>query len=123
MSIRRYLGYPLGFYDLNTRLESMIDKIGGNPVEQAAVEGILTELAMVDAAQAAAGTVTQSIGSLAKADDVAWHPITSESKGVPIDAVIRGKQLIERLRQCFGVPLAGHYYGTAEPRTGEMALG
>ena len=123
VSIRRYLGYPLGWYDLNTRLESMIDKVGSNAVEQAAVETILTELATIDGVLATAGATAQTMGSLAQVDEVRWHEITEESKGVPVDALSRGKNLIERLRQCFGVPLAGRYFGTAPPYDGQIALG
>ena len=64
VSIRRYLGYPLGYYDLNYRLESMFGKIGEIAVEQSAVETILAELATVDAVVATGGQTVQSLGSL-----------------------------------------------------------
>lgn len=124
VSIRRYLGYPLGFYDLNYRLESMMDKVGASAVEQAAVETILAELVTVDAAIATAGASASSAGSLkAIVGDVEWYNTTTESNTSSIDALGRGKMLIERLRQSFGVELGGRYFGTAPPFAGEMALG
>jgi hypothetical protein len=123
VSIRRYLGYPLGFYDLNHRLESMIIKVGSVAVEQTAVETILTELVTVDAAVASAGASASSMGSLKRADDVEWYNTATESSGSSVDSITRGKMLIERLRQCFGVPLGGRYFGTSPPFDNEMALG
>jgi hypothetical protein len=123
VSIRRYLGYPLGYYDLNYRLEAMFGKIGDIAVEQSAVEVILAELATVDAVVATGGQTVQSLGSLKKADEVEWHPITNESRGVTIDALKRGKMLIERLRQSFGVPLYGNYFGTSTTGDNGLAFG
>lgn len=123
VSIRRYLGYPLGYYQLNTALESMMDKIGAIAVEKTAVETILTELVTVDAAVGTSGTSTQTMGSLAQVDEIKWHPVTSDSQSVSIDALSRGKMLIERLRQCFGVPLMGRYFSSAAPVDSEMLLG
>jgi hypothetical protein len=101
----------------------MIDKVGGIAVEQTAVETILTELATVDAVVASSGGSSSSMGSLKKADDVEWYNTTTESAGASTDALTRGKMLVERLRQCFGVQLGGKYFGTAPPLDNEMALG
>ncbi len=126
VSIRRYLGYPLGFYDLNYRLESMMDKVGSSVVEQTAVETILTELATVDAAVASSGATASSTGALkAITGDVEWYSPSESgsSSSETVNALGRGKMLIERLRQSFGVELGGRYFGTAPPFNGEMALG
>jgi hypothetical protein len=123
VSIRRYLGYPLGGYQYNTPLESMMDKVGSIAVEQAAVETILTEMVSVDATIASGAASTSSLGSLKRADDIEWYNTTTESNNASTDARTRGKMLIERLRQCFGVPLNGRYFGTSPPNDGEMALG
>ena len=124
VSIRRYLGYPLGFYDSNYRLESMMDTVGASAVEQAAVETILAELVVVDTAIAAAGSTTSTAGSLkAIVGDVEFYNTTTESNSATVDALSRGKMLVERLRQSFGVELGGRYFGTAPPFSGEMALG
>lgn len=123
ISIRRYLGYPLGFYDLNTRLESMIDKVGSSAAEQAAVETILAELVTVDAALASSGSSSTTTGGLKKLDEIEWYDVTTETVASTVDALTRGKMLVERLRQCFAVPLAGRYFGTAAPTNGEMLLG
>jgi hypothetical protein len=122
ISIRRYLGYALGGYQYNTGFESMLDKIGAIAAEQSAVETILTELATVDARIATSAGST-SLGSLKRADDIEWYNTTTESSTASVDALGRGKMLIERLRQCFGVPLGGRYFGTAPPLDPEMALG
>jgi hypothetical protein len=123
VSIRRYLGYPLGYYQLNTALESMMDKIGAIAVEQAAVETILTELVTVDTALAASGSTTSTMGGLKKVDEIEWYDTTTQSTSAVVDALARGKMLVERLRQCFGVPLCGRYFASAPPRDSEMALG
>jgi hypothetical protein len=124
VSIRRYLGRPLGFYDLDPQLEGMMDKVGGSAVEQTAVETILTELVTIDAVIATAGASASSTGSLkAITGDVEWYNTTTESNGASVDAMGRGKMLIERLRQSFGVELYGRYFGTSAPNTGEISLG
>jgi hypothetical protein len=123
ISIRRYLGYPLGFYDLNTRLESMMDKVGGSVDEQAAVVTILAELVTVDAALASSGSTSTSTGGIKKLDEIEFYDVTTETVSASVDAHTRGKMLIERLRQCFGVELGGRYFGTSAPINSEMLLG
>lgn len=126
VSIRRYLGFPLGYYDLNSRLEGMMDTVGASAPEQAAVESILTELATIDAALATAGTATSSAGTLAQVDEIRWHPVTAESQSVSIDAMARGKMLINRLAASFGFKtdeLPSLYFAKGSSRGNELALG
>lgn len=123
VSIRRYLGYPLGYYQLSTALESMMDKVGGVATEQSAVETILAELVTIDALVATSGASASTLGSLKRADDIEWFNTTTESNGISVNSLGRGKMLIERLRQAFGVPLMGKYFGTTAPVDSEMALG
>jgi hypothetical protein len=123
ISIRRYLGRPLGFYDLDTRLESMMDKVGSSAAEQSAVETILAELVTVDAALASSGSTSTTTGGLKKVDEIEWYDVTTETVSSSVDALSRGKMLVERLRQCFGVELRGRYFGTSSPTSGEMLLG
>src|SRR5687767_14089356 len=101
----------------------MIIKVDSVAVEQTAVETILTDLVTVDTAVAASGSSSTTAGSLKRADDIEWYNTTTESNTSTVDALSRGKMLIERLRQCFGVPLGGRYFGTAATTNGEMLLG
>jgi hypothetical protein len=101
--IRGYLGYSLGFYQYNTPLESMIDKVGGVPSEQAKVQGILTELALVDAAVAASGSSSMTAGMVKKADEIEFYNAEESSGAVSlIGAVKRGRMLIGRLAVALG---------------------
>jgi redox-regulated HSP33 family molecular chaperone len=121
--IRRYLGYPAAFRDQTYQLESMMDTVGDNATEQASVEAILTELATVDAALAAAGTSAQVMGALKAVDEIEFHAATGSTATDSMTAMKRAKMLVERLRQRFGVPLAGDYFGTGAFRSFVMALG
>lgn len=111
VAIRRYLGYPLGYYQYNTALESMFDKIGAIAAEQAAVETILAELVTIDAALAGSGAAGSATGMLKKVDEVEFYDGTQSAGFVAPGALDRGRTLIERLRQCFGVELFGDYFG------------
>jgi hypothetical protein len=121
--IRKYLGYPAGYYQYNTPLEGMMDKVGGIAVEQASVEAILTELATVDAALADSGTTTTVSGALKRADDIEFYPAGSSSTMGAIGAMNRGRMLVERLRQRFGVEIMGDYFGTPTKRSFALTLG
>jgi hypothetical protein len=123
--VRRFLGYPGGFRDSNYRLESMFDTIGSNAVEQASVEAILTELVAIDAAiGTGAASATASYGPLKKVDEVEFYDANSSNgSSDTVTALRRAKMLVERLRQRFGVELAGNYFGTIQMGDGSIALG
>ncbi len=121
--IRRYLGYPAAFRDQNYQLESMMDTVGANAVEQASVEAILTELATVDAAIASSGLTTYETGPLKAVDEIEFHAPGASSSTDSVSAMKRARMLVERLRQRFGVPLAGDYFGTGRAIGMMMALG
>jgi len=126
VAIRRYLGFPLGFYSYNPLFEGMLDKIGGVPEEKAAVETVLTELATIDALIAASGASSSSMGSLKKADDVEWYNTTTESNTASVNAPQRGRMLINRLAAVFGLKtsdLPSLYFSSGSSGGGEMALG
>lgn len=126
VSIRRYLGHPLGYYDLNYRLESMMDKVGSSAVEQAAVETILAELVTVDVALASSGSTSTVTGALSKLDEIEWHPPTTETISANVDAMSRGKMLVRRLAQAFGGQqmIRENYFATGIGfGGGEMLLG
>jgi hypothetical protein len=123
--VRRFLGYPGGFRDSNYRLESMLDTIGSNSVEQASVEAILTELVAIDAAiGTGSASATASYGPLKKVDEVEFYDSNSSTgSNDTVTALRRAKMLVERLRQRFGVELAGNYFGTIQMGDGSIALG
>jgi hypothetical protein len=123
--VRRFLGYPGGFRDSNYRLESMLDTIGSNAVEQASVEAILTELVTIDATiGASSSTSTAAYGALKKVDEVEFYDANSSTgSNDTVTALRRAKMLVERLRQRFGVELAGNYFGTIQMGDGSIALG
>jgi hypothetical protein len=121
--IRRYLGYPAAFRDQTYQLESMMDTVGANAVEQASVEAILTELGTVDAVLASAGAASYDSGPLKAVDEIEFHAPDAFSASDRMSAMKRAKMLVERLRQRFGVPLAGDYFGTGAMRGFVMNLG
>ncbi len=106
ISIRRYLGYPLGYYQYNTPLESMIDKVGVVPAEQSAVESILAELAAVDVAIAAGGSTVGAgtYGALKQVDEIQFYSAKDsllQSSDV-ITAMKRARMLVGRLADAMG---------------------
>lgn len=123
VSIRGYLGVALGNYQYNTIFESMLDKVGANAVEQAAVEAILTELVAVDAVIAAAG-VSAARGALKKVDEIEFYS-PKESQITIVDGMKRGRMLIERLASRFGftsADLPSHYFGSSGSRVTDITF-
>lgn len=121
VATRRYLCFSLGHYQYNTQFESMFDKIGSVPEEQAAVESILAELVAIDAAVAAAGLAPPS-GALKKVDEVEFYA-PKDSLITIVDAVRRGQMLCQRLADTFGVVKAGDYFGARRSMNVDLALG
>lgn len=124
--IRRYLEFPLGYY-YSSPLEGMMDKVGGNAVEQASVETTLASLALVETAIASSGTSSATQGPLkAITGDVEWYDITDENSGAGVRTPEYGRALLHRLAVAFLGPehgLALGYFSGARSRGGEMALG
>jgi hypothetical protein len=127
VAIRGYLGFSLGHYQYNTVFESMLDKIGGVSVEQTAVEAILTELATIDAVVAASGSRGVGTGALKKVDEVEFYsPKDSSGQTTAVDAVRRGRILINRLASRFGftrAELPSDYFGTGGPSGMQLGMG
>lgn len=109
--IRRYLGYPAAHRDQNYQLESMMDTVGANDVEKDTVIALLDEIAALDVILGS-GLTAQSMGALKKVDEIEFYPAKGNTEIDSMSAFSRAKILIERLRQRFGVPLAGYYFGT-----------
>lgn len=103
--VRQILGFAAGYYQYNTPLESMMDKIGLSAVEQASVETLLTQIAAIDTAIAGTVTTGFSTGSLKGVDkqDVEWYDYEqSGGLAVLIPPKQRGKMLVGRLAKRFG---------------------
>lgn len=126
--IRKYLCVPFGFYDLNTRLESMMDKVGADATDSAEVILWLTELTTLDAAIAASSaTSTTEHGWLKKVDEVEFFGSTeSGSTTSGTTAAGRGRALIQRIANALGVsdylPYADYFTGAVN-HGGALALG
>jgi hypothetical protein len=126
VAIRRYLGFPLGYYQYNTPFESLMDKIGSVAEEQAAVETILAELVTVDAAIAASGSTTSAAGGLRKVDEIEFFDVTTTSVESAVAAPERGRMLVNRLAACFGLStgdLPSNYFAQGSSGGNEMLLG
>lgn len=128
--IRKYLGAPFGFYDLHTRLESMMDVIGASATDQAEVDEWLTRLGEIDDALTGSGssTTTATYGALAQVDEVKFHPPTdgTSGSGNAIALVDQGRVLIDRIARALGVAdefPVGDYFGTRRPLTMAYGLG
>lgn len=127
--IRKYLGVPFGFYDLNSRLESMMDLVGSNPTDQAQVEEWLDRLAEIDASltSSESSSTTATYGALKKVDgDVEFYEPTGNSAESSLSLVEQGRTLIGRLARVFGVsdhlPIAD-YFTAARPAGFTIPLG
>lgn len=125
--IRKYLGTPMGFYDLNTRLESMMNTIGANSTDQEEVETWLTRLAAIDLALTGSSSSSVSYGPLKQVDEVQFYePTDANSSGASIGLIEQGRVLIDRLARAFGVDdhlPAGDYFGTKQPMSFAYKLG
>jgi hypothetical protein len=124
VTIRGYLGRPLGLYQYNTQFESMLDKVGSVAAEQAAIEAILAELATVATAIASSGSSASSTGPLkAITGDVEWYEPSSSSSGSSLTSVQYGRVLIGRLARALGTEPEGDYFGSWRRSSNEMMLG
>jgi len=126
--IRKYLGAPFGFYDLNTRLESMMDTVGANNDDQTEVGLWLTELATIDTALSTTATsASYTHGPLKAVDEVEFYNVAGgEDSSDRIGAVDRGRILILRIARALGVDDVlpyGDYFGTSRGQLGALRLG
>lgn len=117
--IRKYLGVAFGFYDLNSRLESMMNLVGSNDTDQAQIVEWLDRLAEIDeqlTTGSASGT-TATYGPLRRVDDVEFHPPDSDGDDASsLGVVDQGRVLIARLARAMGVsdylPASDYFSGT-----------
>jgi hypothetical protein len=138
--IRKYLGVPFGFYDLNTRLESVMDLVGSNATDQAEVDEWLLRLTEIDDAlvgvsgtgSGSGGTTTATFGALKRVDEIEFHPPSDSDSGggggeaTSLTLIQQGRALIDRLARAFGVSdylPVGDYFGTRRPIGFSMPLG
>ena len=117
--IRKYMGVSFAFYDLNHRLESMMDLVGTNATDQAQIEAWLTRLTAIDDALtgASAASASATYGALKKVDEVEFYPTggdDSSSGAGTLTLVEQGRTLIARIARAMGVsdylPI-GDYFG------------
>lgn len=125
--IRKYLGAPMGFYDKNTRLESMMDLVGATSTDQAEVETWLTRLATIDVALTGSNSTTISYGPLKQVDEIQFYqPQDASDDGGSIGLISQGRVLIDRLARAFGVDdylPSGDYFGAKRPMSFSYQLG
>lgn len=113
VSIKKYLGFPQVFESNNPRLLGAIELLGNHTERAAYIVSLLTELDVVDAAVAAAGSTTTTQGALKKVDEVEFYDVSSSSSGSDyVGALKRGKMLCGRLSSAMGVPIISNYFGT-----------
>ena len=109
------MGVSFGFYDLNHRLESMMDLVGTNATDQAEIVGWLDRLAEIDDSLTGSAATTTANGSLKKVDEIEFHPLNELQIGsAALTLVAQGRVLILRIARALGVsdylPI-GDYFG------------
>ena len=126
--IRGYLGYALGYYQYNTPLESMMDKVGASASEQAKVETILTELASIDAVLATAGSSAAATGMIKQVDEIQFYNAAESAGYIAPGAVQRGRMLVKRLAVALGDRdgdiIQSDYFGSVQRSTSfDLSMG
>lgn len=124
--IRKYLGVPFGFYDLNYRLESMMDKVGGDATDSAEIIVWLTRLAEIDTALTSSTASSASYGALKRVDEIEFYDTGGASAGNTIGLVNQGRVLINRIARALGMDDQlpnGDYFGARRGNDGILALG
>lgn len=117
--IRKYLGVPFGFYDLNSRLESMMDLVGANATDQAQVEEWLDRLVEIDSSltSSSSSSTTATYGPLKQVDEVQFYEPSDDSSASAssIALVEQGRVIIARLTRALGVsdalPIGDYFSG------------
>jgi hypothetical protein len=129
--IRKYMGVSFGFYDLNHRLESMMDLVGENATDKAQIETWLTRLAAIDTSLTGAGSSgsVATYGALKKVDEIEFYEPSDESGSSSSDSISlvdQGRTLIGRIARALGVsdylPI-GDYFGSRRPMGFTISLG
>ncbi len=125
--VRKYLGVPFGFYDLNSRLESMFGLVGENATDTAQIVDWLDRLAEIDDSLTGSAASFSTQGSLKKVDEVEFYPISEFELGsTALTLVAQGRVLIGRIARALGVsdylPI-GDYFGSRRPSGFVIPLG
>jgi hypothetical protein len=129
--IRKYMGVSFGFYDLNHRLESMMDLVGDDATAKAQIETWLARLAVIDTTLtgAAASGTSATYGALKKLDEIEFYEPSDDSGNSDADTislVSQGRTLIARIARALGVadylPI-GDYFGSSRPTGFTISLG
>jgi hypothetical protein len=105
--IRKYMGVPFGFYDLNSRLESMMDMVGANATDSAQIIEWLDRLTEIDEALTSSESSgsASTYGAIKKVDDVEFFEPSdgADASESSIALVEQGRVLIGRIARAFGV--------------------
>jgi hypothetical protein len=128
--IRKYMGVSFGFYDLNHRLESMMNLVGSDATDQAQIDEWLERLAEIDESLTgeAAASTTATYGALKKVDEVEFYDTSDDSGSSTgtLTLVEQGRTLIGRIARAMGVsdylPI-GDYFGNRRPTGFTISLG
>lgn len=122
------MGVSFGFYDLNHRLESMMDLVGQNATDQAEIETWLTRLAAIDSALTSSTSDTDEHGAIKKVDEVEFYPVGGEdgTGSSTLGLIDQGRTLIARIARAMGVSdylPQGDYFGAQKPNGFTISLG
>jgi len=103
--IRKYMGVPFGFYELNHRLESMMDLVGTSLTDKAQIEEWLTRLTAIDSSLTGSSSSAATYGALKKVDEVEFFSPTDsgEASTSTLTLVQQGRVLIGRIAAALGV--------------------
>jgi len=102
--IRKYMGVPFGFYELNHRLESMMDLVGTNSTDQAQIVTWLVRLTEIDESLTGSDATSAAYGALKKVDEVEFYNTSETAEGsAALTFVQQGRVLIGRIAAALGV--------------------
>lgn len=131
IAIRSYMGVAFGFYEISSRLESMMDLVGTDATAQAQIEAWLDRLQLVDESLTgdAASAVSATYGSIKKVDEVEFYPAATDGSATAtttMPLVTQGRTLIGRIARALGVsdflPI-GDYFGSRRPMGFTIPMG
>lgn len=116
--IATFLGWPARVvgtrYVAHYPIYSQMDLIGSDPVLQAPVEAILTELVALDTVLASDGAANANTGAVRQVDEVQFFSPKESQGAMSLGALKRARMLVRRLAQRMGGEhfIASDYFGT-----------
>jgi len=108
-NIRQYLGYPNIFRYKHTRLESVMDDLDADA--EAVVVTLLADIVTADTqVKTAVGSIAGGAG-VKKVDEIEFFSPKEGQLETIESARDRGRELVGRLSNLFGVPVGSDYFG------------